>query len=202
MGQLVPLREANMMIKAVAIAILATSAFAAPQSSNEVELRKVAVADADEELLGTAVEFADPDLLRTALTDALPKLLRVALNDPVDPALLKIALTAGVLAENLGVALTESTEENLEIALTKARPELLQLALEDANPAILGVALSAAKPNLLTTALERATVDNLRVALTFANEGRRGKRSLGYGYARPAYGYLAPRAYAARPIWW
>merc|ERR550519_1755290 len=186
------------MIKAVAIAILATSAFAAPQSSNEVELRKVA--DADEELLGTAVEFADPDLLRTALTDALPKLLRVALNDPVDPALLKIALTAGVLAENLGVALTESTEENLEIALTKARPELLQLALEDANPAILGVALSAAKPNLLTTALERATVDNLRVALTFANEGRRGKRSLGYGYARPAYGYLAPRAYAARPI--
>merc|ERR1711872_1080455 len=93
--------------------------------------------------------------------------------------LLKIALTAGVLAENLGVALTDSTEENLEIALTKARPELLQLALEDANPAILGVALSAAKPNLLTTALERATVDNLRVALTFANEGRRGKRSLG-----------------------
>ena len=30
----------------------------------QVELRKVAVADADEELLGTAVEFADPDLLR------------------------------------------------------------------------------------------------------------------------------------------
>lgn len=30
----------------------------------QVDLRKVAVGDADEELLGTAVEFADPDLLR------------------------------------------------------------------------------------------------------------------------------------------
>lgn len=27
-------------------------------------MRKIAVADANEELLGTAVEFADPDLLR------------------------------------------------------------------------------------------------------------------------------------------
>ena len=31
---------------------------------SQVDLRKVAVGDADEELLGTAVEFADPDLLR------------------------------------------------------------------------------------------------------------------------------------------
>ena len=30
----------------------------------QVDLRKVAVGDADEELLGIAVEFADPDLLR------------------------------------------------------------------------------------------------------------------------------------------